>query len=645
MNYFYGLTFLLIFANSCGIFSSKPPHSRSLKNALGAHGRPNGDVSGTSLCDDEGKVKDAIKSNCLSCHNGSTASGKFDANRLIEAKNGLEDNQDFIGALDKITANKMPPSGVFAKETDKELFSACAEKRKTCNEKSQTPTMRERLLSAAYFRNAVSQVLGRDALTYIQNDLVPTTRKPGAKFDSITAPVGLSFVNTWRMATMKLSGYWTKQKLAALNPCVDAMNGPINEPSKICAERVLTSVMKGFYRRQPKAIEVTEALAIFTTISERKDSFEGLAFSITYVMQTPSAVYYLVPVEKPNQLTNEQILERLALVIKDGPPSELDWKAISASGIDLKMPETRKAIALQMMQTPDAVLNFSEFGQDWLDFRKSSTLGFQQSSLPPDLSPQLVAESTNEAKYLIESTYKLSLSVTDLMTTSRSRISGPNLSKIYGMPDSEGQDIQLPDRGGFPERPINYLTGVTAIEKRPMFHLAKRFLDTVVCEPLGTPPADAASVASSIKLPDKPMGIADTMEILTASGTCVSCHKIMNGVGRSLMEFDNFGQRLTSEPVMFHGQSTQVPLNTEVSTVFGGKSISAKSLRDLLKQGPVQRQMLSCFVQSFIESSMGQSRNASTMCRGDEIAKTLDLNSSIQENILTIISSSDFLVP
>jgi hypothetical protein len=604
-----------------------------------------------------------IANNCTSCHS-----------KLGSASFTLLDTYDSLlkynsRSLARINDNTMPPRGQRQRPNTDEIAlyrlwiqNGSPKNIESCQvaEGTPTPTAAEpscssqglylntyaRIVSSRYLKNSLTQILGEAAASHVERSIPSSTKKVGARFDSTTAPVDLGLVDAWQHAAFELATFWDKSKLSVLHQCVSTLTGSPDKNSDICAQNLLSKIAEQFYGRKLVASEIDRILSVYSKVSARKDVFEGMGYAISLIIQDYPTLYYLEPVSNKSLLSNDDILLKMARLVRLAPPSLLEKQFVASENMVLQDSQSRSVVLEQMIHTPQAKVAFREFVVDWLHLRKIESLSYTSSTLPAGITTAIVQEALAEAYDLIEKVYSDNGGTISLMNSSHSKITGPNVAKIYGLNESKvGEVVSLADRGGISERAVSFINGSTEIGKRSMFHLAKNFLESLGCQNLPPPSDEIRMMGANVVLPDRPMGLAERLIYITSSPICAQCHVPLNGIGKGLMEFDNFGRKLSLEPVSFNSQIHNLPVDTTFVAKVQEETVNAKNLRDYLMNASVQKQILQCFTQHYLEALIGQEDAPAAQCYAKEFTKGSTTEKSFKNIIRDIVTHSEFVKP
>jgi hypothetical protein len=304
------------------------------------------------------------------------------------------------------------------------------------------------------------------------------------------------------------------------------------------------------YRRPLEQSERHGLLAYYDSLREKSGLTheEAIRDCIVSVLMSPKFSYRIdlhsglvsSPRKASVRLSSHALASRLSYFLWSSMPDD-ELLARAAKG-DLHKPEVLIAQARRMLKDPRARGLATEFGGNWLEFRRFEEHNAVDRERFPSFDNELRQAMFEEPVRLIEDVIRNDRSVLDLLYGGHTFVN-PVLAKHYGMPESVGngdQWVRVEDaspygRGGLLPMSVFLTQNAPGLRTSPVkrgYWVVRRVLGETIPPP---PPAvpELPSDESKIDLPLREM-LAKHRE----NPSCASCHARFDSFG---LVFENYG--------------------------------------------------------------------------------------------------------
>lgn len=410
------------------------------------------------------------------------------------------------------------------------------------------PTLRR--LTEQQYRNVVSDLFGDHIIV-------------SGSFDPILRQDGLVSIGAGN-ATISASSFDKYEKLAhaIADQVVSEQNRELfmrceptrlDGPDESCAKAFLEPVGRLLFRRPLDQIELSQAVGFANAASKQLGSFyEGLAFGLTSLMVSPKFLFVIDEVEdvltEGVELTDYAKAARLSFFLWNTTPDPALLDAAD-SGV-LSTPKGLEAELDRMMQSPRLRRGVQAFFADMLHLDEFDHLE-KDNLIYPAFDPQ----ATDDAKEQLLLTIEHHLldedaDYRDLFVTRKTFMSGP-LGRVYRTPVSEPglwTPYEFSDREG--RSGIQSLAGFIALHSHPGRSSptirGKAVRELLLCQTIPDPPADIDF--SVFNEPSSQELVArDRLDAHNSVPSCAGCHRLTDGIGLSLENYDGAGQFRTTD--------------------------------------------------------------------------------------------------
>jgi hypothetical protein len=352
------------------------------------------------------------------------------------------------------------------------------------------------------------------------------------------------------------------------------------EPSHL---KALVQFAERAYRRPLSAAERDGLLAFYHT-ARRRDGLgheEALRDALATVLLSPHFCYRIDlagPGAAARQLPDYALASRLSYFLWSSMP-DAELLAHAAAG-DLHRPDVLKAQARRLLRDPRVRGLATEFGGNWLDFRRFEEHNSVDRARFPAFTSELRQAMFEEPiRYLVD-VARRDRSVLDLLYGTDTFVNRP-LARHYGMPGPKGPDewVHVADarrhgRGGLLPMAVFLTKNAPGLRTSPVkrgYWVVRRLLSEHIPPP---PPTVPELPKDEAKLGE--LTLPQVLARHRADKSCASCHRRFDSVGLALEGFGPVGERRTKD---LGGR----PVQTVATFPDGKERAGVEGLREYLR--------------------------------------------------------------
>jgi Protein of unknown function (DUF1592)/Protein of unknown function (DUF1588)/Protein of unknown function (DUF1587)/Protein of unknown function (DUF1585)/Protein of unknown function (DUF1595) len=309
--------------------------------------------------------------------------------------------------------------------------------------------------------------------------------------------------------------------------------------------RALQAFAERAYRR-PLSIEEREAIAAFYRVLRDKDGLsheDAVRDSVVGILMSPHFCYRVdLPEEGTGirPLSGHGLASRLSYFLWSSMPDD-ELLKLAASG-ELKRPEVLAAQARRMLRDDRARALATEFGGNWLDFRRFEEHNSVDRGRFPAFDDELRRSMFEEPVRFLLDVIREDRSILTLLDADHTFVN-PTLARHYGMADPGGGPdhwVRLDGarkfgRGGLPSMAVFLTRNSPGLRTSPVkrgYWVVRRLLgENIPAPPANVPdlPADEAKAERTLR---------QSLEIHRADKACAGCHERFDPIG---LAFEGYG--------------------------------------------------------------------------------------------------------
>lgn len=364
---------------------------------------------------------------------------------------------------------------------------------------------------------------------------------------------------------------------------------------EFCAREIISKLATRAYRHPLTDEDVTPLMAFYKSGRDSGTFEDGIELAIARILASPQ---FLVRAERePDNLrpgdtyriTDLELASRLSFFLWSSIPD--DELINLAAQEQLHEPAVLEAQVQRMLADKKSNALVENFAAQWFYLRNLPST-FPDGIYYPDWDDELRTSFRRETEMLFESIVREDRSVVDLLDADYTFVN-ERLAKHYGMPNIYGSQFRKVTLG--PE--LDYRRGLLGQGSFLSITYTQNFrtspvkrgvwvLENILGTPPPSPPANVPALEETAGGAEI-TSLRDQMTLHRADPTCATCHKLMDGIGFALENFDADGKWRTveSHPRKWGGVAT--PLDTAVELWDGSMAAGPGDVREaLLRYSP-----------------------------------------------------------
>ncbi len=335
--------------------------------------------------------------------------------------------------------------------------------------------------------------------------------------------------------------------------------------NRACAEAVIDRFAPRLYRRALTSTERDRHLTTFDGLAD-VSADEALEWTLVGLLNSPYFLYRF-EIGAPEgdgvfRLSGEELATSLAYTFSESPPSEALLER-GRSG-ELAGADARLVVARELLESPRGRAMVEHFTQRWLRYDEVRNIAKDESVVPGFVN--LRSDMAEETRRFLEHIFYVEKSGVAALFTSNVTFVSPALAQHYGLSapaGAFGQVTRPPEQalGLLAQGSILSRFALTAISSPPQ---RGTFVERhLLCRELPPPPPNVGT--PPVPLPGQTT--RETFELAhSVEPSCASCHRIIDGIGFGLENFDTAGRWRDTEqgkPIVATGQIVGYDANGE----------------------------------------------------------------------------------
>jgi hypothetical protein len=434
-------------------------------------------------------------------------------------------------------------------------------------------------------------------------------------------PRGTTISKAWDQAVTEAAIQTAESVFEKLNELAGTKDGAPDRLEKL--QKFALNLAEAAFRRP--LTDEQKKIIIEAQFQAAKTPETAVKRVVLFTLKSPEFLY-------PNLRNSEKaddydMAARLALTLWDSLPDRKLTQAAAAG--KLRTPEQVRAEALRMIQDSRTKAKLHGFFHHWLELERAEGTS-KDPKIFPDFTPELLADLRESLWQFIDdvvwsekSDYRQLLQADYILMNER-------LGKFYGHPVTgdvfQRVGFDPKQRAGVVTHP--YMLASLAYTKQSSPIHRGVFLTRNIVGMSLKPPMKAVIFEDSHFNPKLTM--REKITELTRSGSCMTCHRLINPLGFSLENFDAVGRWRTKD--------NNKPVNpvTEFATD-DGKTIRLSGPRDIVNYVAANPSGHRAFIRHLFHHLVKQQPAAYGAHRLDELQRSFAANQChIQKLILEI---------
>lgn len=369
-----------------------------------------------------------------------------------------------------------------------------------------------------------------------------------------------------------------------------------SDEESACARQILSTLARQAYRRPVIDADV-DVLMEFYGVGAQEGGFEaGIEVALRRLLVDPE---FLVRVEhEPDNvavgetyaISDLELASRLSFFLWSSLPDE-ELVSLAADN-KLNDPAVLQQQVTRMLNDPRSQALVQNFAQQWLYLRNLPSTS-PDGIYYPNWDDELRKGFQRETELLFESVVREDRPVTDLLDADYTFVN-ERLAKHYGMPNIYGSHFRRVKLG--PE--FDYRRGLLGQGSFLSVTFTENFrispvkrgvwvLENILGTPPPEPPPNVPALEETADAENPILTLRDQMTRHRQEEPCATCHKLMDGIGFSLANFDADASWRTLEGHPRKGDGNSYPIDTKVELWDGTTVDGPVELRNnLLKYSP-----------------------------------------------------------
>jgi len=363
-----------------------------------------------------------------------------------------------------------------------------------------------------------------------------------------------------------------------------------------CAREILSTLARQAYRRPVTEQEVEILMSFYQTGRSTGSFADGIELGLRRMLADPRFLVRLErePEELPTgtayAISDIELASRLSFFLWSSIPDETLIQL--ASNNQLSEPATLHAQVERMLSDPRSSALVKNFVQQWLYLRNLPSTS-PDGIFYPDWDDELRKGFQQETEMLFESIVREDRPVTTLLDADYTFVN-ERLAKHYGIPNIYGahfRRVSLANgfdyrRGLLGQGSFLSVTFTQNFRTSPV----KRgvwVLENILGTPPPEPPPNVPALEATVDAEHPIRTLRDQLTLHRKEEPCATCHKIMDGIGFALANFEADGSWRTLEGHPRKGDGNAWPIDASVELWDGTPVNGPVELRtNLMKYSP-----------------------------------------------------------
>jgi hypothetical protein len=403
-----------------------------------------------------------------------------------------------------------------------------------------------------------------------------------------------------------------------------------------CVSDFIQKFGRRAFRRPLQPAEAQRLQQVYDGAKAKSDADTGMRAVVASVLMAPQFLYYFEVGGQDSgtagvkKLTPFEVAARLGSLLWASLPDNALLDAAAAGQLN-----TREQVATQvtrMLKDPRARVATNVFYEQWFGVNELETAN-KDTMLYPQFGELRASMREETVRFLNHVIWEGDGKLSTLLSAPFSFVDA-RLAALYGVPAPAGQGFQRVSldpamRGGILTQ-ASLLSGFSGMIETSPFKRGAMLRTRILCQDLPAPPADVPP------LPEQKAGQTNRQraEEHTKSAACFSCHKMIDGLGFGLEQYDVIGQTRTMEhglPVDSRGDVTGT---TDIDGKFNG---GAELARLLAKSAQVR----DCAPTQWLRYALSRHEAAEDACSLQQLKTSFATSDGNLRDLLLAVTQTD----
>ena len=414
------------------------------------------------------------------------------------------------------------------------------------------PSMR--MLTEAQYRNVIRDLFGAHII--VASNFNPISRSDGLiAIGAANSTVSASgFAKYEKLAHAIAAQVLNQRNRASYVPCEPAAGAVADDD---CARNFLAPVGRLLFRRPLSDAELGQSVDLASAAAQELDDFhDGLAIALASLLVSPNFLFIIDDLESADpetegvdavQLTAYAKAARLSFFLWNTTPDSPLLAAAAAGELDTQ--RGLEAQVTRMMQSAKLREGVRAFFTDMLHLQELEHL-VKDNLIYPAFDPAVRDDAREQLlRTLVHHLLDEDRDYRELFSARTAFMNGP-LGRIYRVPVPEPELWTIQDFTDHDGRAgIHTLAAFVALHSHPGRSSptirGKAVREILLCQKIPEPPGDVDFTQFDSTREEKTA--RERLAIHNSVASCAGCHKLTDGIGLALENFDGAGQYRTRD--------------------------------------------------------------------------------------------------
>jgi hypothetical protein len=404
-----------------------------------------------------------------------------------------------------------------------------------------------------------------------------------------------------------------------------------------CATDFISRFGRRAFRRPLKQDEAQRLQQVFDNARTKADAETGVRAVVAAILVAPQFLYFL---EEGGQDSGTPGIKKLAPFEMAARLGSLLWASLpdnelldAAGSGKLATKEQVLAQAQRMLKDPRARAATNVFYEQWFGVGELEH-ATKDAQLYPQFTPELLQSMREETTRFVNNVIWEGDGKLGTLLSAPFSFIDARLAALYGVPAPAGQGFQQAmlkpgERAGILTQ-ASFLAGFSpAIETSP-FKRGAWVRTRMLCHELPVPPNEVPP------LPDPKDGVSNRQRAQehTKEASCAACHKLIDGLGLGLEQYDVIGRVRTMDRGMPLDTSGEVTDTRDINGKFNGGVELAKLLAR-------SEQVRDCAPTQWLRFALARPEAAEDACSLEQLKRSFAASDGSLRDLLLAVTQTD----